>query len=594
MALDSLFLNSLQIELKRKLRNSKVEKIYQPHSLDIILHLRLNQENYKLLLSAHPQYARIHLTEKDYENPAVPPAFCMLLRKYLENSRLIEVEQPNFERILRLYFQTIYPIDGVSQVILVIEIMGKHSNIILLNRQNNLILGAIKIVNQDINRYREISPGVKYINPPGKNKINPLGMTETQFIAKINSQLLKNDLTQILMDNFVGLSPLLTKEIIQRANLKNQLSASLSSQQLKDLWSAFSLILSASYPEQNLPTLFKKKDQVLDFSLGNLQEFAGSCQETFPSPSLLLDNYYGSKQNQDYLRQKKKIILSVVERELKRCIKKQVLQNKDLAKAEKSEVYKIKGELILANLYQIKKGDCKLKTLNYYEPEAPEIEIELNPLLSPTENAQAYFKKYTKAKNSLFYLQEQLGKAIEEKIYLEGVLVSIQQAEGVKELELIQEELEEENYLHTKQMGKKKKIKNRQALPKPLKFISSEGLEILVGKNNKENDYLTMKLAHSQDLWLHVKDIPGSHVIVKLESKNILPEQTLEEAAHLAAYYSKARNSSQVPVDFTKKKNVKKPSGSKPGMVIYEEHKTIFVTPNQELIQGLSGNTKKQ
>jgi len=578
MALDSLFLSALHLELKRKLRNSRVEKIYQPHSSDIVLHLRNNQENYQLLLSAHPQYARIHLTEKHYDHPSVPPAFCMLLRKYLENSRLIEIEQPDFERILRLYFQTFYPIDGISQVILVIEIMGKHSNIIFLNRQNNLILGAVKIISQEINRYREIYPGLKYLAPPGKNKLNPWEISKNQLLAKTNSQPLGQELSQILMDSFIGLSPLLAKEIVYRAGVSPD-----------KLWSVFSHFFSPSYLATNQPTLLLEKSQVLDFFLGELEHLLHSESSTFSSPSALLDYYYGNKQTQDYLRQKKRELSSLVERELKRCCKKKGLQEKDLVKAEKAEIFKIKGELILANLYQLSKGDSFLTVANYYDPEGKEIAIELDPRLSPSENAQAFFKKYTKARNSQSYLQEQLGKTAEEADYLEGVLLSIEEAGIVKDLELIKGELEEEKYLLSKKPAKKNKI----PLPQPLSFSSSDGLEILVGKNNRENDYLTLKLAHSQDIWLHVKDLPGSHVIIRLENKQVLPETTLQEAARLAAYYSKARSSSQVPVDYTKRKNIKKPSGAKPGMIIYEEQQTIYVTPDKELLPPLNSSKKQ-
>lgn len=595
MALDSLFLSALSRELKTKIRNSKVDKIHQPNSLNIVLNLRQNQENYRLLLSAHPNYSRIHLTEKVYDNPATPPAFCMLLRKYLENSRLVEVEQPGFERILRLYFQTIYPIDGVTQVVLVIEIMGKHSNIILLNRQKSTILGAVKIINQEVNRYREIYPGLKYITPPSKGKINPLEITEAQFIARVNSALLQENFVQVLIDNFVGLSPLLAREIIYRAHLQNQLPTSLSSQQLQDLWSIFSNLLPNLQPEDTKPTLFIDKDskKVLDFSMIDLEQFPESLKQTFLSPSLLLDYYYGNKQTQDYLSQKKRDLSSLVERELKRCLKKKALQEKDLIKAKKAEIFKIKGELVLANLYQIKKGLSKVTVINYYDSQAEEIDIELNPQLAPSENAQAYFKKYNKAKNSLKYLDEQLTKVKEEQDYLTAVILSIEQANHPKDLDLIREELEEQRYLKTKLSTKKNRTKNKGTVPKPLRFISSDGLEIFVGKNNKENDYLTLKLAHSQDIWLHVKDIPGSHVIIKLENKNVIPEQALLEAAHLAAYYSKARNSSQVPVDYTRKKNVKKPTGAKPGMVIYEEQKTLFITPDCKVIERLFVNKKQ-
>lgn len=596
MALDSLFLSGLNIELRKKLRNGKIDKIYQPQPLDIVLSMRQNQDNYRLIISAHPQYARAHLTQREYENPLTPPSFCMLLRKYLENSRLIDIEQPNFERILRFYFQTIYPIDGISQLVLVVEIMGKHSNIILLNRQNSTILGAIKILNQQVNRFREIYPGIKYTAPPDKNKINPLEVTESQFIAKVSSELLQGNLNQTLMENFTGFSPLLTKEIIYRAGLKPDIASPLSSQQLGVLWDSFVNILGSLKSEKLEPSLFIKKEsnQVVDFSLIELQQFESYSKKAFPSPSTLLDYYYGQKQSHDYLQQKKKELISVVQRELKRCLKKQSLQEKDLAKAQKAEIFKVKGELILANLYQINKGESLLKTTNYYEADNPEVEIELDPKLTPSTNAQAYFKKYNKAKNSLIYLKEQMKINQEEKDYLEAVLASLERIEEVRDLALIREELQEEKYLRVKPTGKKNKVKNAKLLPQPLKFISSDGLEILVGKNNKENDYLTLKLAHSQDLWLHVKDIPGSHVVIRTNNNNNIPEQTLVEAAHLAAYYSKAKSSGQVPIDYTRKKYVKKPNGAKPGMVIYQEQKTLFITPNQQLIEKLKLIKKKQ
>lgn len=582
MPLDSLFLNGINLDLRRKIRNSKIDKIYQPHPLDIIFYLRQNQDNFRLFLSAHPQYARIHLSTRDYENPITPPAFCMLLRKYLENSRLVDLEQPNFERVIRLYFQALYPIDGISQLVLVIEIMGKHSNIILLNRQNSIILGAVKILNQQENRFREIFPGLKYIAPPNRNKVNPLECQEEEFTERINSQLPENTLLQALLDSFVGLSPLMVKEILYRAELPHDTN-SLSPQQLRDLWQIFSKIYCSSYIESSSPILFIDQGKVVNFSLGPLKQYQNLESSFFNDPSSLLDLYYGQRQIQDHLNQKKRELISLVEREIKRCSKKLSLQEQDLKKAEKAEIYKIKGELILANLYQLGKGQNTLKVKNYYHPSQEEIEIELDPKYSPTTNAQIFFKKYHKAKNSVLFLEEQITKGKEEENYLEGILFSLEAVENVKELDAIKEELQEEKYLKEK---KNSKTKSKKSVPSPLKFLSSDGLEILVGRNNKENDYLTLKLANNNDFWLHVKDIPGSHVIIRT-NKLKLPDKTLEEAAILAAYFSKAKNSAQIPVDYTLKKHVKKPSGAKPGMVIYQEQKTLYVTPHENIIKTL-------
>lgn len=585
MALDSLLVSGINLELRRKLRNSKIEKIYQPHPLDLLLHLRQNQENYQLFLSAHPQYARVHLTEREYENPLTPPSFCMLLRKYLENSRLIEIEQPGFERIMRFYFQAIYPIDGILQLILVVEMMGKHSNIILLNRQNSIILGATKLFTEENNRFRQIYPGQKYITPPSNNKLDPRTINEKQFLAKITANLLEKNIGQVMLDSFQGFSPLLVKEILLKADVEKDMN-NLSAQQLKSIWQNMNFFFQTSFLENAQATLFYNQEKAIDFSLTPLTQFATLEQQKFSTISELLDYYYGQKQQHDYLQQRKRELSSIVEREIKRCSKKILLQTKDLTKAENAHLLQIKGELILANLYQIKKGDSSFQTKNYYQPEEEKIEISLDTLLTPVENAQNYFKKYSKAKNSLKYLQEQITKAEEEKSYLEAVLLSIEVAEKVTQLEIIKDELEEEHYLTKKKSSKKKK----KSLPQPLQFLSHDGWEIIVGRNNKENDYVTLKLARNNDLWLHVKDIPGSHVIIKRQDKS-LPEQTLQEAAVLAAYYSKAKNSSQVPVDYTIKKNVKKPSGAKPGMVIYQEQKTIYVTPTEEEIKKLK-NTK--
>ena len=566
MALDSLYLQQLSKELKSLLRNSRVEKISQPHPLDAVLSLRTAQKSYRLFISAHPQYARINLTAKNQENPLKPPAFCMLLRKYLENARLLEINQPDFERIIRLYFQTVYPIDGISQIILVCELMGKHSNLILINRQNNQILGAAKILTSESNRYREIASGSPYVCPP--KKTNPLSCRPSELLKA------EGTLKEALQQNFSGMSPQIIQEIFYRCSFSLEQPLPLNDEQINSLEEVWQKIFTAA---EEKPLLYLTDNgEILDYSYLKLEHLKAAETKAFPDGSQLLAFYYEQKQQADYLKQKKKDLTLLLQRELNRCRKKAALQKKDLAKAENAETYRIKGELLFANLGQIKKGARSVALNDYYTNQV--LEIALNPEISPSANAQGYFKKYNKVKSSIKHLTEQLKLTAEEEEYLEGLLLNLEQAENQNDIDLLRSELEEENYLKVKQKNKSKK----KLVINPLSFISSDGFIILVGKNNKENDQLTLKTAKSHDLWLHVKDIPGSHVIVRCNDK--IPQTTLTEAAELAAYYSKSRYSSNVPVDYTLKKYVKKPTGAKPGMVIYTEQKTLFVTPNEEKI----------
>lgn len=571
MALDSLYLQQLSKELKSLLRNSRVEKISQPHPLDAVLSLRTAQKNYQLFISAHPQYARINLTTKNQENPLKPPAFCMLLRKYLENARLLEINQPDFERIIQLYFQTVYPIDGISQIILVCELMGKHSNLILINRQNNQILGAAKILTSENNRYREITSGSPYTCPP--KKTNPLSHPKLHELL----QKAEGTLREALQHNFSGMSPQIIQEIFYRCSFSLEQPLPLNNEQINILEQIWQKIFTET---EEKPLLYlTDNEEILDYSYLKLHHLNTAKTKIFPDGSQLLAFYYEQKQQKDYLKQKKKDLTLLLQRELNRCRKKATLQKKDLAKAKNAEIYRLKGELLLANLGQIKKG-AKAVALNDYYTGQP-LEIALNPEISPSANAQSYFKKYSKIKNSIKHLTEQIKLAASEEKYLESLLLNLEQAENQNDIDLLRSELEEENYLKSKLKNKSKK----KLLIKPLSFISSDNFTILVGKNNKENDQLTLKTAKSHDLWLHVKDIPGSHVIIRCNTD--IPQSTLTEAAELAAYYSKSRYSSNVPVDYTLKKYVKKPAGAKPGMVIYTEQKTLFVTPNEDKIAKL-------
>ncbi|MBB5323735.1 putative ribosome quality control (RQC) complex YloA/Tae2 family protein [Anoxybacillus tepidamans] len=563
MSFDGVFTYAMAKELKEALEGGRITKIYQPFPHELVLYIRSYGQNHKLLLSAHPSYARIHLTSEAYDNPAEPPMFCMLLRKHLEGSIIESIQQVDFDRIIVIETKGRNEIGDVSSKQLIIEIMGRHSNMILIDKETNTIIDSIKHLSPAVNRYRTVLPGHEYIAPPSHEKINPLLATEETVMKKLDFHAGK--LTDQLVATFAGVSPLFAKEAVFRAGLANRTT----------LPKSFIALIEEVRNGQFTPSIYTngQKEWFYVLPLTHLQAEA----KTFRTLSEMLDRFYFGKAERDRVKQQAHDLERFVANEKAKNEKKLLKLEQTLEEAKQAEQYRLYGELLTANLYAVQRGMKEIEVINYYDENGATITIPLDKQKSPSENAQSYFQKYQKAKNSLSIVQQQIERTKEEIVYFETLLQQLETA-APKDIEEIREELIEQGYLRARATKQKKQKMRSIELER---YVSSDGTEIFVGKNNKQNDYLTNKLAGKDDIWLHTKDIPGSHVVIRSKHPS---EQTIIEAANLAAYFSKARHSSSVPVDYTRIRYVKKPNGAKPGFVIYENQQTIYVTPDEELV----------
>lgn len=574
MPFDGVVTKAVIDELEPLLVSGRITKVYQPSQTEIILHIRNNRKNHVLLCSIHPMYARFHLTNDDYRNALSdsgnPPAFCMLMRKHVIGARIDAIEQQGLERTITFKLMTTNEIGDSSYKYLILEIMGRHSNLMLLNEDQEHIIDSLKHVPPSLNRHRVILPGARYIPPPSQDKLNPLNIDGNEFIKKLDFN--RGKLDQQIVTVLDGVSPFLAQEITYRAHLGKP-----------DVYKqAFLDIQQAINQKQYRPTIYRGHKE--DFHVIEITSFKGQTL-SFESTNHMLDQFYSGKAERDRVKQQAKDLHRLIKNELDKNKRKLKIHHKTLAKAENAESYQRLGELLTAHLYLVKPGDTSVTVTDYYDPEQKQVTIELDPQRSPSENAQDLFKTYRKLIHSRDKVQEEMTKTEKEIAYLELIL---QQLEVAKETDLVEirEELQEQGYLKRQTKSKKQR---RSQVPEPEMYTSSEGITIYVGKNNKQNEYITTRLARRTDIWLHTKDIPGSHVVIRHDDPG---EVTLKEAAQLAAYFSKARHSSSVPVDYTQIRHVRKPQGAKPGFVIYDHQKTIYVTPDETLIDQLNNYSK--
>ncbi len=537
--MDGIVISSLISELRGKIFGSAINKIHQPESYEIILSIGKN----KLLLSANPSCPRVNLTMRNKISAQNPQRFCMVLRKHIQNARIINIIQPNFDRIIIFEIKAVNGIGDTAFYKLIVEIMGKHSNIILID-DKNLIVDAIKHITPEKSSVRQILPNVKYEMPPNKNKLDPTKISDEQFFS----------CGEPLYKFLNGISPVVSEEIAADKNIFFEIRR---------------VIANENYVNE---IIFDEKNKPIILSAIDLKKYDKKLKYT--SISQAIEDFYAEK-NKIQTGDLQKIILN----NIARCEKKIKLQSQTLDQTKNKDMLKLCGELLMANAYQIPKGCDSFVAENYYDNNS-KMEIKLDKNLTAVENAQVYFKKYNRQKRTQVAVIEQLDKNNAQLKYLETVLQNLRLCQNKADLDEIRFELYQQKILH-----KPKKSKQIQK-SLPLHFVSSDGFDIYVGKNNIQNDFLTFKFARPNDFWLHVKNIPGSHVIIKCE-KNDVNEKTLKEAANICAFYSKAFESSNVAVDYTKRKFVKKTSGAKPGMVIYENYKTIFASPNQKLIEEL-------
>lgn len=569
MALDGIYLYSLVNDLQKSILNSKIDKINQPEKDEIILTVRKDRSNIKLLISASPRFARIHLTNSVKPNPIKAPMYLMVLRKYILGGRIISLTQKDDDRIIIMEIENRDELGFDSVYSLIIEIMGRHSNITLVRNRDNKVMESIKHITPDINSFRVLYPGVNYVYPPSSTKLSPFSTTYEEFSSYISKNSIVFD-ANFYSNCFTGISKLLSSELYYNTiEVNNSPTRSEIYENFKNFTE--NLQKNISY------NIYTNKIGILkDFyclKLKTLEEEFSTISYT--DPNTLMDTFYEKKDKQDRLQNKSVDLQKLVHTNIERCNKKTRILKETLTECDEKESFRIKGDLLTSYIYTIKKGERECTLLNFYnENEEEYIKIKLNETKTPSENVQFYYKKYNKLKTSEEYAKVQLEKNLEEIDYLNSVLTNILNADDYSEIEEIKNELVETGYIRFRKSNKNsKKVKTS----KPLHFISSDGIDIYVGKNNLQNDYLSLKFANKNHLWLHAKDIPGSHVIV---SAFDIPDKTLEEAAIIAGFYSKGKDSLKVPVDYTKVKELKKPNGSKPGMVIYHTNKTIIINPS--------------
>lgn len=579
MSFDGIVVKSLVGELREKLIDSKIDKVYQPEKDEVCLKIRSKEGACKLLLSASASHPRVYIANK-YEktNPKKAPVFCMTLRKYIQGGVIVDIDQVGFERIIKISVESYDELREKTRKDLYIEIMGKHSNIILVSDLEGKVIDSIKRVPLSVSRARQVLPGVSYELPPSQDKLNPLDIIDVdKFTLRINRS--KGPVFKAIYGNILGLSPLVAREICVRVGLEaNTEVEDLSNEDIRSLVDCINTIFDDLDKNKVYPSIIidKKRDKIVEFSSIRLSQYKDLTEIYDDSISTIIEDYYLAKDKKDRINQRASSMKKNLSLKLDRVKHKIDKQMIELKESENADKYRIKGELITSYIYMIKEGMDKVVLENFYDNNK-EIEIDLRVNLSPSENAQKYFKKYNKLKNAGEEISKQMVINIQEKEYLENTLLSIENCDDAKELKEIREELIREGYIKSYKMPKK----DNKPGTDMRKFRSYHGKLIIVGKNNKQNDYLTLRLADNEDLWFHTKDIPGSHVLIKSAGMTVTDEELIE-AATLAAYYSKARMSSNVPVDYTMRKNVKKPSGAKPGMVIYEKNKTIYVTPSDE------------
>jgi predicted ribosome quality control (RQC) complex YloA/Tae2 family protein len=561
---------------------AKVDKIYQPSRDEVVFLLRTREGSFRLLLSANPAHPRAHFTTAAVENPASPPMFCMLLRKHLVGGRFTDVFQPPMERVLDFSLQCTDEFGEEVTKHVIIEIMGRNSNLILAGPDGRII-DCVRRVDYEMSAQRQVLPGLYYHLPPQQNKLDPCATSLEEIAALLTKISTPTRPDSFLMDHFSGLPPLICRELVATFDdtLEDLSSLSPASRYVlaSHLWSEFQRIGNG----QRRPYLLLKNGEPWDFTYMPITQY-GALVESTPKDSFsqLLDLFYAKKDAAARMKSKSQAIVKTITNLRNRTARKLENQKKELSATADRDALRIQGELITANLYRMERGQTKLEAENYYDPELRTIEIPLNPTLSPQQNAAKYFKDYNKAKNAEIYLTEQIQKGQVELEYLSSILDELSRAETEKDLNEIRSELISGGYL--KNTDKKKKMKVQPS--KPMEFCSSSGLRIRVGRNNTQNDALTLKSSFKSDLWLHTQKIHGSHVIVSCEGQE--PDQdSILEAAKLAAYYSQARESQNVPVDYTIVKHVKKPVGAKPGMVIYDHYNTVYVTPDAELPEKL-------
>lgn len=567
MAFDGITVAALVQELRDNLTGGRIAKIAQPEPDELLLTIKTPAGQRKLYISASASLPLIYLTDENKLSPMTAPNFCMLLRKHIGNGRITSISQPKLERIISLHIEHLNELGDLCEKKLIIEIMGKHSNIIFCD-DKDMILDSIKHVSAQMSSVREVLPGRTYFIPDTMEKSDPLSVNEKKFLDTLKEKPVP--LGKAIYTSFTGISPVIAEDICFLAGLDSQLPASeLDEDTFLHLFRQFSYYMDDIRGCHFHPCIYYDGTSPKDFGAVALSHFSNYTKQEFTSISEVLNTYYATKNTLTRIRQKSADLRHVVQTALERNRKKYDLQKKQLRDTENREKYKVYGELIHTYGYNLVPNSRELTALNYYTNE--EITIPLDPTLTPAENAQKYFNKYNKQKRTFEALTELIQETADDIHYLESISNSLDIALTEADLIQIKEELMQTGYVRRKYTKKKEKITSR-----PMHYISSDGYHMYVGKNNLQNEELTFSFANGNDWWFHAKGAPGSHVIVKTGGDE-LPDRTFEEAGRLAAYYSKNRGSDKVEIDYVEKKHVKKPNGSKPGFVVYYTNYSLVI-----------------
>ncbi|MCF2618421.1 NFACT family protein [Oscillibacter valericigenes] len=583
MPLDAICLRALTNELKGQLLGARIDKVQQPARDQVVLLLR---GNLRLLLNAGPNQPRVQLTEVLRENPAEPPMLCMLLRKHLVGARITDIEQSGLERIVTFTVRNVNELGESGTRRLVLEAMGRRSNLLLLD-EDGRILDCMRRVELETSSARALLPGLFYQLPAPLEKVSllddPAGAAE---LARRGGGA-EESVERFLLDHYLGISPLIARELSHRAFGASDARFADHPGGCERLAAEIERLAERVQENRFTPTMLSREGKPVDFTYCPITQYgAETAQTSFPSFSALLDAFYTERDRQEAAQRRGRELTRTVNSAHERVVRKLGMLEKEYAAAQDRDALRLCGDLITANLYRMERGAARLTAQNYYDENGAEIDIPLDPLLTPQQNAAKYYKRYTKAKTAEKHLREQIDKAIAERDYLESVQGEIALSQTESEFAELRRELQETGYL--RRSGKEKRGREKPVAPR--EFRSSSGLHILVGRSNVQNDALTRK-ADKRDLWLHTQKIHGSHVILCTEN-GAYDDASLHEAALLAAYYSQARDGSNVPVDYTSVKFVKKPANAKPGMVVYEPYRTVYVTPDEESVRRLEKKNK--
>lgn len=571
MAFDGIVTRAVINELNNTIKGLRVDKIYQVEKDEVILYFR----KHKLLISSSGNNPRMYLTSESKNNPKTPPLFTMVLRKHISGAIVKEIVQYGNDRVLEIKFEGRNDFSEKVEKSLVVEIMGRHSNIILLD-ENKVIIDSIKRVNDNMSRVREILPHLKYVYLPDLNKKNPLDVSDEEFKSLILNSEANKSIENTLFTNFTGFSKTIGKEISSRADIDSfRPISSLEEFELEKILLSFKDIVKEIKDFDFSYNLYLDGDKIIDFHVLYLKSMEGMDKHSFDTPSELLDKVYTKRDKDDRLGQKSQALKKTVSSKLTKNKSKLSNLKKDLLEAENREKYRIYADLLSANFHKVEPGQKEITVENFYSENLEEIVIPLDEKISAPQNAQKFYKKYNKLKNAENYLNSQIEETKSEIDYLESVILDITMAENLDSLEDTKNELIDQGYIKRRQKLKKKKESSSDYIE-----YQKDGFKIYLGRNNRENDFLTHKIAKKDDMWFHVQGIPGSHVIVKTDGE-VVPESVINYAAKIAAYNSKARNSGNVEVDYTFKKFVKRHPANKPGLVNYTDFNTVLVSSNK-------------